>query len=323
VALPDTVRRLVVGRHSDFHQPQGAFAEPGAVRGYWIELREKADSPDWPPPWYPFPGFHRFIATGQWGLGAFDRYLAGDGEAFLAGAVAACEYLVAEQIAGGPREGAWVEPEDYPHTFRMRGPWVSAMAQGHGASLLARVYGETGRDEFAEASRRALAIYDVPTSAGGAMALLGGRPFPEEYPTDPPSHVLNGAIYALWGAYDVAVGLGDAEARSRWDELVDTLATNLHRWDLRYWSLYDLYPHPGISNAASPSYHELHISQLRALERLAPRPEIAATAARFEAYAARRRTKAAGFAHKVAFRLAVPRNERIAARLPWTHSGHG
>ena len=295
----------------------GAFVDADAVRGYWIELREKAPDPGWPAWWFPYPGFHRFIAVGQWGLGAFDRYLAGDGEAFLAGAAGACEYLVAEQLDNGGRRGAWVEPEDYPHTLRVRGPWVSGMAQGLCASLLVRVYLETGREEFAEAARRGLLPFAVPTTEGGVHALLQGRPFPEEYPTAPPSFVLNGALYAAWGVHDVARGLGDADAAALWGELSATLASNLWRYDLGHWSRYDLYPHPGFVNIASPSYHELHIHQLRATAMLSSRPEFAATAARFAGYAARRMDRSRAFAHKVAFRLVVPRNHKLAARLPW------
>ena len=43
---------------------------------------------------------------------------------------------------------------------------------------------------------------------GGVQARLGDGPWPEEYPTDPPSYVLNGGIFALWGLYDVGEGAG-------------------------------------------------------------------------------------------------------------------
>ena len=83
------------------------------------------------------------MAVPQWGLGAYERYLAGDGEQWLAAAVAAGRYLVAEQAREGELGGAWFEPFDYPHTFDVRGPWISAMAQGQCASLLVRLHRET------------------------------------------------------------------------------------------------------------------------------------------------------------------------------------
>lgn len=312
-----------MSRVSTFRLPIGSHVEPGGVRGYYIDLRDKALKPDWPPPWFPFPGFHRYIALGQWGLAAFERHVAGEHGDWLGAAIRAGEHLVSEQVLDGPRRGAWLEPEDYPHTFRMRGPWLSAMAQGHCASLLVRLHLETGRSEFGEAAARGLAPLDVPTAEGGALALLDGRPFPEEYPTTPASYVLNGAIYALWGVYDVAVGVESESARTAFEGYVDTLAASIGHWDLGYWSLYDLYPHPGVSNVASRSYHALHITQLRALDALSPRPELAAAATRFEDYAGRRAASLRALVHKVAFRMVVPRNRLIGDRLPWRHPEHG
>ena len=118
----------------------------------------------------------------------------------------------------------------------------------------------------------------LPSAEGGVQATLDGRRWPEEYPTEPPSYVLNGGIFALWGYYDVgrrAARRGGARARS--SEGADTLARNLHRWDTGYWSRYDLFPHP-VLNVASSFYHALHTSQLEAMNVIAPRPEFEPTA---------------------------------------------
>lgn len=308
---------------SHFRLQIGQNIELGAVRGYYIDLRGKATTPEWPPPGFPFPGTHRCISLGQWGLAAMDRHMADDDERWLSGAVAAGEYLVAEQLRSGPRRGAWEDPEGIRHTYRLRAPWVSAMAQGLCASLLVRLYLATNRDEFADFARLALAPYDVPTEQGGVQARLpGGRPFPEEYPTRPASYVLNGAIYALWGLYDVRVGLGDADAGRVFEEVVDALAENLHRWDLGYWSRYDLYRHPLMTNVASTSYHMLHLNQLRVLSQQTGRPEIRAMEQRFASYAGNRVNSTRALMHKIAFRLVAPRNRMLAGRLPWLQHGH-
>lgn len=308
-----------MSRVSVFRLPVGQRIEPGSVAGYYIDLSTKAEAPRWPPAWFPFPGFHRFIAMGQWGLGCYERYAAGEGDEWLAGAVEAAQYLVEAQDSGGE----WPEPKDYPHTFRMRGPWLSGMAQGHCASLLVRVHRETGSSSFARAARLGLRPLARPTAAGGVEASLDEGTFPEEYPTKPPSFVLNGAIYAVWGVYDVWRGLDNSEAGETFEATVETLAANIDRWDLGYWSRYDLYPHPGVTNIASASYHALHINQLRALHRIAPRSELSGAAARFEQYAASPANRALAFTHKALFRLVVPRNHLLARRLPWTHGPHG
>ena len=195
----------------------------------------------------------------------------------------------------------------YPHTYALDPPWVSAMAQGEGASLLVRLHAETGDERYAEAARRAPRPMGVPSSEGGACALLDGRPFPEEYPTQPPSFVLNGAIFALWGLRDVAVGLGHAEAGRAFEDGVDALAASIHRWDTGSWSVYDLFPHP-VPNVASGAYHALHVAQLEAMHELAPRAELAAAAGRFAAYAASPARQAGALARKALFRVAEPRS---------------
>jgi hypothetical protein len=116
----------------------------------------------------------------------------------------------------------------------------------------------------------------------------------------------------------VAAALGDREADALAREGIETLAASLHRYDTGAWSRYDLFPHP-IANIASPMYHRLHINQLRAMAAISDDPRFAATAERFERYAASRIALARAYAHKIGFRLLVPRNRWLAHRLPWGH----
>ena len=289
-----------------FDLPLGQrFARDG-VRGYYIDLSSKADAPQWPPPWLGTQGEHESIAVAQWGLGCFERYIADEGAKWQTAAISAASRLCETQTTEGPLAGAWLEDRPYRHTFRVAPPWASAMGQGEAASLLVRVYAKTGEPALADAARLALAPLDVPTAEGGVAATLAGRPFPEEYPTDPPSFVLNGAIFALFGCHDVAVALGDAHARGLFDAGVETVAANIRRWDTGYWSRYDLHPHRAM-NVAAPWYHRLHIDQLRALNTLAPRPELDATIARWQRYERSRVNRGRALARKVVFRVLVPK----------------
>ncbi len=295
----------------------GAHADPARVRGYPIDFTAKATEPH---PWAGFasdPGRWLWVALIQWALGAYDRWLGGEGEQWLAGAREAADLLIRHQASDGPRDGAWIQTRPYPHTFRVAPPWVSGMAQGEGASLLVRLHLETGETSYAEAAIRALRPLSLQSFNGGASAPLEGGLLPEEYPTRPPSLVLNGAIFGLWGLRDVGVGLGDRDASSAFAEGVDTLTENVDRWDTGFWSRYDLFPH-AVTNVASPAYHALHVMQLEATHALAPRPELAAAAARFARYAASPARRTRAFASKVLFRLAVPRSRRLARALPWS-----
>jgi hypothetical protein len=294
---------------SSFDQPLGGQVRQDAVRGYHIDMRVKAKRSDWPEAWPWAAGENSWIALAQFGLGAHERWLAGEGEEWLETARGAADMMRDNQVEGGVRDGAWEQTFDLPHTYELKAPWISAMAQGEGASLLVRLHLATGDASYAEAARRALGPMEAPSDSGGTRALLDGEPFPQEYPTSPPSFVLNGGMFAMWGWYDIALGLGDAGARRAFDAAVDTLARNLHRWDMGWWSLYDLYPHP-VRNPASFAYHQLHIAQLHAMDRIAPRPEFSQAAERFEGYQRSPVARARAFAAKVAFRIRVPRKQQ-------------
>jgi hypothetical protein len=296
---------------SSFRQPIGAYVADTGVRGYHIDMRVKAQLARWPEAWPWAPGEQSWIALAQLGLGAHERWIAGEGEEWLRVARGVGDMLRDNQAEGGVRDGGWEHRFDLPHTYALRAPWVSAMAQGEAASLLVRLHAAGGDASYAEAARRALRLLAVPTDEGGTSAMLDGRAFPQEYPTTPASFVLNGAIFAMWGWYDVALALDDADARGAFDAAVEALALNIHRWDSGWWSLYDLYPHR-FPNPASFAYHELHIAQLEAMHRIAPRAQLREAADRFASYEGSRANRARAFAAKGAFRLLVPRRRRVA-----------
>ena len=300
-----------------FSLPVGPRIDPDGVDGYYIDMRIKAETPHLPAKFAPGADHRLYVDVAQWGLGALERHLAGEGEVWLAAARGVGDALVGEQIPDGPRRGGWAHPFRYPHSLPLPPGWMSAMAQGEGASLLVRLHKLTGDERYAETARAAMAPMRVPSREGGVQGVLGGAPFPEEYPTDPPSLVLNGAMFALWGIRDTAVALGDDALAAEFEAGVDTLAANIHRWDTGYWSRYDLFPHP-VLNPASSFYHALHVSQLDAMQLLSPRPELAAARERFAAYAASPWANRRAFARKALYRLMVPRNQVFAHRLPWT-----
>lgn len=305
-----------------FRQPLGDRIEPGRVKGYYIDLRAKAESLRWPPEWWFRYEEQRYIAVSQFGLGCYERFLAGEGEDWLTAGRRTADYLVDQQHVGGNRDGSWLHLWTYPHTYSVRPPWVSGMAQGQAASLLVRLYLETGSERYAVAARRALRPLELPSTADGARRDLGGGPFLEETPSDPPSFILNGAMFSLWGCLDVGIGLGDGNALRLFEDGASTLAANLYRWDTGWWSRYDLHPHPVI-NLANPFYHRLHIDQLRAMHLVTGEPRFDATAERFERYAASRTKRVRAYAGKVRFRVRSPRSRRVARMLPWArHPGY-
>jgi heparosan-N-sulfate-glucuronate 5-epimerase len=176
-------------------------------------------------------------------------------------------------------------PYEFPmgHTYRLDPPWLSAMAQGEAASLLLRAAPALGVRKLRDAAARAITCLTEPGTA--LVAVTPDGPVLQEYPTDPPAHVLNGWIFALWGLYDVAVAGPSpvaGRAMTAFHDGISALARRLPRYGLQGgWSRYDLRSH-GPVNVASPFYHHLHIQQLRALSRLVDDPVFAVTASAWQ-----------------------------------------
>jgi hypothetical protein len=199
------------------------------------------------------------------------------------------------------------------HTYRVEAPWLSAMAQGEAASLLvraARTLTEPALEAAAIRAGRALVDPGM-----GLIAETPEGPVLQEYPTQPPSHVLNGWIFGLWGLYDLAASSAQNGERfaTAFDAGIDALAARLALYRVRpHWSRYDLFPHP-IKHVASPFYHRLHIEQLLATDALAPRASIRQTAADWERGAQSVPASGLALTRKVVFRLLRPRR-RSASR---------
>jgi D-glucuronyl C5-epimerase C-terminus len=210
------------------------------------------------------------------------------------------------------REGLLAYRFPMPHTFSLDPPWYSSLAQGEAGSLLVRAAALLDRPELCGLAARMvepLLRVDSPLVAITPEGLVL-----EEYPTDPPAHVLNGWITSLFGLYDVAQAPDAATADKAGEAFragSETLAARLHLYRLAFgWSRYDLYPHPLI-NVSSVSYQRLHVAQLRALHSLIDVSLFASTADEWERALASRRGRLVGVGRKVAFRLVRPRWRRV------------
>jgi hypothetical protein len=278
------------GYYNDLSGVARSYGSPGEASA-WFELLAKRRERAWP------------VSILQLGIGAWQLRREDDGWNELFRDIA--EWAVIDMDG----RGRFVHYQPMPHTYSIDAPWYSAMAQGQAASLLVRAAGATGREDlFAEAHRalRPLLEDDTPL-----VAFEPEGPVLQEYPTDEPSHVLNGWMWALWGLYDVATADPDnahaAAERAAFDAGVAALVARLPQYETgNGWSRYDLYPHP-LTHVASPFYHSLHVAQLRAMHRIAPHAQLRETADRWGEAAARRSSRYAAVARKGAFRMLRPR----------------
>ena len=77
----------------------------------------------------------------------------------------------------------------------------------------------------------------------------------EEYIVSPPTHILNGFIWAAWGVYDYFLANRGRRCARRCSPATDThSAQNLDRYDLGFWSLYEQ-SGTWLPMMASPFYH--------------------------------------------------------------------
>ncbi|MDX9780371.1 MAG: D-glucuronyl C5-epimerase family protein, partial [bacterium] len=125
--------------------------------------------------------------------------------------------------------------------YQNPGHWQSAFAQSRGISVLLRGYQLTGNKDWAEKATQGLKSFLVPVSEGGVTRFTEYGPFYEEYTASVPTLVLNGMIFALCGVYDfVRVFPEHAGAAAIFDAGILTLEKILPRYDLGYWSRYNL-----------------------------------------------------------------------------------
>jgi hypothetical protein len=140
-------------------------------------------------------------------------------------------------------------------------------------------------------------------TAGGVLVTdPSGDLWIEEYIVDPPTHVLNGFMWASWGVLDYARWSRRPEAWRIWDAAISTLKRRLDDFDTGWWSLYEARDRK-LEMLASRYYHALHIVQLRVLHRLTGIAHFADVANRFQSYLDRRAYRMLAFGRKAVFKL--------------------
>lgn len=254
--------------------PPGSFVEPSGVRGYYLDFSAKTTSPSAAEPSLLVPAGLAQLALGWWERGlrgeqaAYDRFRA------------TCDALVESAAEDGDALVWRYFHED--RKYHTPPPRISCLSQAQAASVLVRRHLLDGDELYARLAMRATRPL-LGDAAPTVVARLAAGAALEEAPSSPPSLILNGWIYALWGLRDVAVALGDPEARTMLEHSTDCLTTTLDRYDVGWWSRYSLYPHR-LPDLAKPFYHRLHVDQLEVMHRLTSNSVFEQTADRWRRY---------------------------------------
>lgn len=259
---------------------------------YYMRFAAKADYPGpYDPEGIPLLDYHgrigrqyNPIAIAQYGLGNCNLFRQTRDALRRQRFLRVADWLVANLERNPRGEWVWNHYFDWEYRTPLRAPWYSALAQGQGISVLVRAFAETGTAAYREAADRALHTFLVRVDDGGVTYVdPQGYAWFEETIVTPPTHILNGFMWAAWGVYDYAL-LTRAEAATRlFVEAVRTLRAHLPRFDTGFWSLYEQ-SGMRMKMLASPFYHHLHVVQLRVMHRLTGEPVFAEFADRWERY---------------------------------------
>lgn len=256
----------MVTNKSVFHvnQTVGQFFSVEEVRGYYNNLTDKiVVTKNLDDDGIPFniashgaekKKIYFPIAIFQYGLGAYDLYLKTGEERYKEKALKMADWALKNQRYNG----SW-------NAFGALGLScdVSAMAQGEGASLLARAYVETQDDAYRKAACAAVDFMLIPVKNGGTAEYKNEGLILKEYPEK--ETVLNGWIFASFGLFDISKISEDKKYSEAWCESLRALKCLLSEFDEGHWSYYNLG-----KMYTSDFYHSLHIELLKALLRISP-----------------------------------------------------
>lgn len=284
---------------------------PGELNEYYMPFTAKADYPGpYDEAGIPLLNYrgklgiqYNPIAIAQYGLGNFNLFCRtgdlGRRQKFLKVA----DWLVRNLEKNHAGLWVWHHHFDWEYRSTLKAPWYSALAQGQGISTLVRAYQITSDPVYLNTATRAFETFQKTIEEGGVVFIDEHRNiWLEEYIVFPPTHILNGFIWASWGLYDYFLATGDKLAKRLFDEAVRTLSINLPKYDTGFWSLYEV-SGTRLKMLASPFYHKLHVVQLKILFSLTGNDTFSFFSEKWEKYRRKRVNRNIALLYKIAFKL--------------------
>jgi len=188
---------------------------------YYIDLKKFVhklkifDSEGIPLVKYPFNIGIRYnpVTCCQYALGSLQLYLC-KGDIFLDQFFKICKWLIDSSQNTKYGGIAWYYAYDNPW-YPVRVPYLSYMSQGQAISVFVRAYALTGELNWIKLAKKALKVLQTPIERGGVLCKDNIGLWLEEVPTMPPSHILNGYIYAIFGVWDLFLATRSIEKYDR------------------------------------------------------------------------------------------------------------
>lgn len=243
------------------------------------------------------------LAVAQYGLGNWNLYSRIKDKRYFDVAKIQADWLTENLEPNNFGLMVWKHKFRWHYKKYLESGWYSAHSQGAGISLLLRIYQETKEEKYWETVKKAFIPLNTEIKNGGVKYTdEKGNVWLEEYLIDPPTHILNGFLWALWGVYDYHLIAKDESSLNLWQSCVRTLTINLPRYDAGFWSLYDL-SRQAMKMIASPFYHRLHIVQLKVMRILTDESIFDLYVKKFEGYEKNWFKRNFALIYKIVFKL--------------------
>ena len=243
------------------------------------------------------------IAVAQYALGNYNCFKQQGENTYYEKFISNAEWLVNNLQFTRNKTYLWPHNFDFEYFKPLISPWFSGLAQGQGLSVLVRAFAETNENKFLTASRRVFESLSIEIKNGGVIHRDGdGYSWIEEYLVNPPTHILNGFIWALWGVYDYYLLSKEENAKKLFDDYLRTILHYLPKYDIGFWSLYELTPQK-IKSIASHFYHRLHIVQLDIMHRLTGHAQFSEYKNKWEKYQRQIFPRGRAHIYKIWFKL--------------------
>jgi len=243
------------------------------------------------------------IAIAQYGLGHYNLYKQTENKENLDISIKQADWLIDNLETNKYGVKTWMHHFDWEYRDTLRSPWYSALAQGNGISLLIRIYIETKNEKYFETAQQAFKSLHISVKDGGVLFIdKNDNYWLEETIVDPPTHILNGFLWTIFGIWDYYLLTSDQETKILFDRCIKTIKNNLKFFDIGFWSLYEQ-SGTKMKMLASSFYHNLHIVQLNILYKITNESIFKQYADKWEKYKKNWFYKKIALVYKIIFKL--------------------
>jgi hypothetical protein len=179
------------------------------------------------------------INIAQYGFMIHAAYLANPNDKLL-NTLKSCLKVLENIKAENETQAIWWH-NHFEEKYKISPPWSSAMAQGEIISFYLRMYQLLNEKKLLQTAEKAYCFMQLENETKSIRRYdeFGNLWF-EEYPSSPPSYVLNGFVYALFGLIDLYRVTNNQSVKFDIDRCISTLKNRLKDFDSGYWSYYDL-----------------------------------------------------------------------------------